>query len=49
MRTYPEKKILFNPIAEAAQKKKTTEITRKVAIYFSLFIVAFFFYKMLAP
>jgi hypothetical protein len=49
MRVKPMQKIRSNTTADNAQQERIAAITRKVAIYLTLFIVVFFFLKMLLP
>jgi len=49
MRIVPEVNSKNSPKISAEKKEALDKITRKVAIYFTLAIVVFFFFKMLIP
>ena len=49
MRIYPEKNIDNDASLREEKQKAIDIITHKVAVYFTLAIVVFFFFKMLVP
>ncbi len=49
MRTEPEKTVDNSPALKAKSQAKIDAIMHKVAIAFTLAVVAFFFFKMLLP
>ena len=49
MRIYPQKNIKNDPSLREKKQKSKDAITHKVAVYFVLAIVLFFFFKMLIP
>jgi hypothetical protein len=45
----PEKNSVNDPLIKQKEQEKLDAVTHKVAIYFTLLIIVFFFFKMLLP